>query len=305
MLDSVSRSISSNAYKETNNNFKKIVLVDIQSDPFEPESIVNSLASIEGPLDVYTWYEGPHILSKSGASFLKENLLEPLYKSKSNAKLFLYSLEAWNFQRNVESMNKTTAKGNLLNSINKVFIECIYASSFFNFCTQYHQNSPLYRFLDKELPKKKWLIDLSAKKDPQGKTVDELFMQKTTLVDCIKELDVKKSYSTLQYLEGYYLIREAILRGIEQNKQKIQVAFVLPNDEAKYYKDYPDELEKILRAEFGQNLNDRQIIVYFRFYNYGTNSSSRPYLGPIIKGLNVRDSDIKNYFNYISANQKV
>lgn len=306
MLVCPTNSISSPVYvMEVNKDLKKFVTVDLQSQSIAPEEVVDSLASIEGELDVYTWYEGPSVITKLGAKFLKEKLFEPLYNRKGDAKLLLYSLEAWNFQRNVNSMNETTPKGIRINSINKIFIECIYASSFFKFCTQYNQEAPLYRLVNEELPRKQWLAELSANRNPRGKTIKEIFDQQPTLVDCIKEWDVCKSYSILQYLEGYYLIREALIKGLEQEKQKIQVAFVLPNDEAKYYQDLPEDIEKMLKAEFGEKLNGLELNVYFRFYEYGSSISSRPYLGSMQKGLNVRDSEIESYFNYIPANQKV
>ena len=306
MLVFATSSSSSPVYvMEANKDLKKFVTVDIQSTTVAPEEVVDSLASIEGELDVYTWYEGPTAITKLGAKFLKEKLFEPLYNRKSNAKLLLYSLEAWNFQRNINAMNETTPKGVRINCINKVFIECVYASSFFKFCTQYNKETPLYRLVNDELPRKQWLVELSANRNPRGKTIKELFEEELSLVDCIKEWDVCKSYSILQYLEGYYLIREALIRGVEQGKQKIQVAFALPNDEAKYYQDLPEDIEKMLKAEFGEKLNGLELNVYFRFYEYGSAISSRPYLGSMQKGLNVRDSEIESYFNYIPTNQKV
>lgn len=290
---------------EENKDLKRCVNVDIQAKPLPPDRVVDSLAAIEGELEVYTWYEGPTMITQLGAKFLKEKLFEPLYHLKRDAKLFLYSLEAWNFQRTVDAMNETTPKGVLINSINKMFAECIYSSSFFKFCTQYDQETPLYRLVNGELDlsKKQWLVDLSAKRRPRGKTIEELFGMQPNLVNCINKWDISQSYSMLQYLEGYYLIREALIRGLEQGKHKIQVAFVLPNDEAKYYRDLPADIEKMLQAEFGEKLDGLELNIYFRFYQYGSKLASRPYLGP--EEYQVPDSEIGNYFNYLPANQRV
>lgn len=302
MLVSLTNSTPSPVYLvEVNEGLKKCVIVDIQSKPIAPEEVVENLASIEGEPDVYTSYEDPSLITKLGEKFLKEKLFEPLYNLK-NAKLLLYSLEAWNFQRNVNSINETSVKGGHVSSINKVFIDSVYASSFFKFCTQYNHEAHLYLLVNEELPKKQWLAELSANRNPGGKTVGEFFEQKITLVDCVKEWDVSKSYSILQYLEGY-LIMEVLIKDLEQEEKKIQFAFVLPNDEAKYYQD--EDIEKMLKAEFGEKLNGLDLNVYFRFYEYGSNMSSRPYLGSLQRGLNVRDSEIENYFNCIPTNQKV
>jgi hypothetical protein len=297
---------SPNDVMEVNKDPKRFVTVDILSGRFPPEVIVDSIASIPGELEVYTWYEGPKIIRDRGAQFLTEKLFEPLYRLKSDIKLYLYSLEAWNFQRNVDEMDDATLIGDIINSINTIFVKCIYASSFFKFCTEYNEETPLYRLLNGELDlsRKQWLVDLSKKFTAIGKTVEELLGVQPTLVDCIKEWDVKKAYSTLQYVEGFYLIREAVTRGLIEGKKEIQVAFMLPNDEEKYYRDLPDDIEKMLKAEFGEQLNGlEKLKIYFRFYEYGEKMADRPYLGP--ETYNVPDLEIGNYFNYLPANQGV
>lgn len=283
---------------------KRMVTVDLPRRAVAPEKAIGSLASIKGGLDVYTWYEGPELITQLGAQFLRDNLFEPLFNCKKDVKLWTYSLEAWNFQKNVDAMNESTPKGVRINAINKLFVECIYSSSFFKFCTQFDQTNPLYRLINEELPIKQWLVNLSAKKDPKEISVEALLGFQPTLVDSIKTWDVAQAYSMLQYLEGYYLIREAVARGLDQGKQKIQVAFLLPNDESKYYRDLPGDLENMLRAEFGESLRDIELKVFFRFYLYGS-KNSRPYLKDDEEDVVVSDSEIENYFNYLPANQGV
>ena len=62
-----------------------------------PEEVVKNLAAIDGPVDIYCWYEGEQGLPKEGALFMRKSIFEPLYKLKKDAKLCLYSLKAWEF----------------------------------------------------------------------------------------------------------------------------------------------------------------------------------------------------------------
>ena len=50
------------------------------------------------------------------------------------------------------------------------------------------------------------------------------------------DVDNSKCYSILQYLEGCLLVEDAIDQN-KQHNEDIQIVFVLPNDEIKYYKD--------------------------------------------------------------------
>lgn len=302
---------STTSMMDTIQDPKSLVTIDIQPDPVSPEMVIESLVAIEGPLDVYTWYEGPMNLPASGAEFLRENLFEPLYKQKSEAKLFLYSLKVcWTLDADLSRMPSKTTLGQEINKINQAAIECIYASAFFNYCTQFSADDPLYLFINEELPKKQWLAALSADKPEKKLTIGELFNKKISLADCIKTENLGQSYSKLQYLEGYYLIREAFIRGreafkrgLDQEEQKINVAFVLPNDEAKYYQDYPQDIEEMLKAEFGEKeMEGFEVNIYFRFYNY-LSTDSRPYIekqsqgGPKVKV--VAKKEIRSYFNYL------
>lgn len=150
MLNSISNTVPTTIYMlETKKESKSFVTIDIQPDPVWPIEVINSLATIEGPVDIYCWYEGPACLPIKGATFMQKYLFEPLFERKKDAKLFLYSLNGWNFNPKTIAGNipPTTALGRAINAINKVAIECIYASSFFNYCTKTADDTPLYRFI--------------------------------------------------------------------------------------------------------------------------------------------------------------
>lgn len=286
---------------------KERIRLQIYSDSCSPECVVNNLASIEGPIDIYCWYEGSQCLPQLGANFMKTSIFEPLYKLKDDAKLYLYSLKAWDFKKSVSKMSSTTPLGEAINRIYKAAIECIYSSSFFQYCTKIRKENGIYEFLNAELPKKKWLRTLSEdqkkKAEDQkkkGTTIAELFSGKASLFDSIKDLEVSAAYSTMQYVEGYYLIQESVRKGLLNGQKKIQIAFVLANDESKFYLDYPKDIEKMLRLDFGKELSGVDVDISFRFFEYGDSLDARPYTDKRRNAPKVEAADIGSYFDYLS-----
>jgi len=271
------------------------------SEPCSPESIVKQLASIEGPVDVYFWYEGSQCLPQSGAVFMKQQIFDPLYKVKQDAKLCLYSLRAWDFKRNITTMASSTPLGEAINRINIAAIECIYSSSFFRYCSQVSTESDLYAFMRDELPKKEWLFKLSETQRKSGTTISAFFNDRSSLFDCIKDLDVSSAYSVMQYVEGYYLIRESVKKGLLNGQKRIEIAFVLPNGESKYYIDLPKDIEKMLQLDFGKDLIDVEVNISFQFFQYGDSITSRPYIDKRRKALKVESGEIGSYFDYLSS----
>ena len=278
---------------------KERIRIQINSDLCSPELIVCKLAEIKGPVDIYCWNEGPQGLPKLGANFMKKSIFEPLYKLKQDVKLCLYSLKAWDFKKNIASMPTSTPLGEAINRINKAAVECIYSSSFFQYCNKI-KNKSLYEFISRELPKKEWLFNLSKNQTNKGISIEELFNCQDSLFNCIKNLDVSKAYSAMQYVEGYYLIQESVRKALLNRQKKIQIAFVLPNDEKKYYLDYPKDIEKMLQMDFGEDLSDVDINISFQFFEYGDSLNSRPYIDKRRKAPKVEPEDIYSYFDYLS-----
>lgn len=275
------------------------ILLQLFSEPCSPELIVNRLASIEGAVDVYCWYEGAFFLPESGARFMKEQIFSPLYQLKQDVKLCLYSLRAWDFKRDIAAMPSSTPLGEAINRINTAALECIYSSSFFQYCVQATKEGGLYAFLNEELPKKHWLFELSDNRSKLGATVGDFFNHQPSLFDCIKDLPLASAYSSIQYVEGYYLVRESVKKGLLHKEKRIEIAFVLPNDESKYYRDLPKDIETMLRLDFEKDLADIEITIRFLFFKYGDSINSRPYIDKQPRARKVNPKDIGPYFNYL------
>jgi hypothetical protein len=294
-----SLAIGAGAYKDIS-----CIRVDILEKPVSAQFIAHELSSIEGALDVFTWYEGTHGLPAIGADFLKERLFQPLYTLKEDARLCLYSLKAWDFSKSVDALSSTTALGESINRINQRALKCFYAADFFNYCRQVDPSSPFYRVVSEDLPKKQWLTDLSSGHRPKGLDVKTFFDAKATLLDSIQGQDVAQAYAHMQYIEAYYLLRTSIEEKLRQGQNKISVAFVLPNDESKYYKDFPQDLKRWLSADFGSELDGVDIDVIFRFFTYGSSLASRPYIDKSAKASKVDPKQVGSYFDYLEPAKK-
>ena len=273
----------------------------IFSELCSPELIVKQLALIEGPIDLYFWYEGSQCLPQSGAVFMKEQIFNPLYKLKQDAKLYLYSLRAWDFKRDITNMPSSTPLGEAINRINTVAIECIFSSSFFQYCTQVLKESDLYAFINDELPKKEGLFKLSETQRKSSVKISAFFNNRSSLFDCIKDLDISSAYSLMQYIESYYLIQKSVKKGLLKGQKKIEITFVLPNDESKYYLDLPKDIEKMLQLDFKKDLIGVEVNISFRFFSYGNSITSRPYIDKRGKALKVKSEEIGPYFDYLSS----
>lgn len=270
------------------------ISVQINSTPTSMSNIIESLASKREPTEIYCWYEGTRGLPKSGATFYKESFLEPLLQQRQDVSINLYSLKGWDFSKT--AFNKPdTPLGQEINRCQRAAIRCFYSSSFFQFCKQLPKENNLCRWADENLRQKQWLSDLSIGYTLQGKTVSDLFDNQSSLLACLQDLDVVQAYSYLQYMEGYYLIREAIIRAKMEGRNQVQVAFVLPNNEGQYYQDLPQDLESMLRADLDLDVDTMAIDVSFLFFSYGDNLSDRPYIDRSKNARNVAPKEIAFY----------
>lgn len=250
-----------------------------------PEEVVRRLVAIEGPADLYFWFEGREGLPRKGADFMKEKFFIPLSQLRRDFTFCLYSLKAWSFKR-LDKMPEISEVVEAINKTDSVY-KGINSKGFFQYCGE-KNNSPLADFLKPELKKKKWLLELSEKYKDCKTKVSQVF-KRASLLDDFNTLDFNKAYSLLQYVEGYYLIQESVRRGLEKRQSLINIVFVLPNDEAKYYEDFPEDIPRLLDIDFGYALKGVCIEIRFEFFEY---EGLRPYLGEEFLDL----TEINQYF---------
>jgi hypothetical protein len=85
------------------------------------------------------------------------------------------------------------------------------------------------------------------------------------------------------------------------DKKRIEIAFVLPNDESKYYIDLPKDIEKMLQLDFGKDLIAVEVNISFQFFHSGDSVTSSPYIDMRRKDLKVESGEIGSYFKYLSS----
>jgi hypothetical protein len=258
---------------------EELIRTNLASDIVPAQEIVEDIVKKKGPVDIYSWFEGTECVPRKGAAWMKENIFEPLFAKKKDCFLHLYSLKgSWNFEKTIKLMPSSTRAGAAINGLGNPAVSCMYGFDFFRFCQSVPKSSGLYGYVDRELPKKTWLFDLSKDKIRPCKTVSQLFDGASSLFDCIQEKNCTAAYSAMQYLEGYYLVRESVRKGLSNRQERIQIAFVLPNDEGKYYREFSKEIAKMLRSEFGDALEGIGVDISFYYFQYGK-LEDRPYIG--------------------------
>lgn len=298
-------SISELAYALPQESQKTKITVQMAPEPLKPIEVIKNIASIDGPIDIWCWYEGVRGIPKKGASFMEKSLFTPIFREKSNVKLNLYSLKAWDFMLDISKMPETTRLGSAINRINKKAVECFSSSSFFKYCASVSKGSELYAFIQDTLPKKQRLIELSANRKKKNKTVGSLFNKQASLLDCMSEKDVNLAYPQMQYVEGYYLIRESVRRGLEKKQQKIEIVFLLPNNEGEYYEGISTDLEEMLTRDFGAAVEGVEINISFHFFNYGKEIFERPYIDKSEFPQMVKPKEISAYFDFCKTGEKM
>ena len=292
--------VSTSEYKDQHRKIE----IQMPSKSMPIQTIIESLSSLQDPLDVFCWYEGTQGISAAAAAFSRTSIIEPLLKAKEDAKIYLYSLRGWDFKKSLSKLAYSSSLSDEINKINSSKVQCLEASAFFRYCLKNSYNSQFYDFTSKELPKKKWVVVLSSSKKDTHKTVSDIFENHSSLFDCIKKEDAAKAYSAIQYIEAYYLIQKAIETRLYNNPKCIEIAFVLPNDEGKYYLDLPQDIEKMLQINFGRKLDGINIHISFHSFEYGNSVEDRPYINRDKTVAKVDKTEIKSYFDFLSQKQK-
>lgn len=243
---------------------------------------------------VYCWFVGPKGLPRHGAQFMIEKLILPLLE---NHDICLYSIEAWSFDTLYNALTFDTDMIRAIKSLNHPSLKGESSFEFFNWlASPTFQNGPLKEAICKKFSSEDWLINISDKFQPLGMTISDFYNQEPTLLDCLKDWDLIKAYSCLQFLEGYFLIRQRISKALCLHEKEVNVVFLLPGGEGKYYKNLPDILRQWLPLDLGEQVNGLEIRVDFLFFKYRSNADTRPYLSK--EGNYISSEEMKKLFDF-------
>lgn len=242
---------------------------------------------------IVLWYIGQHGLRGNSLNFHRQ-IIAPIYENNKNALFWLYDLTAWGALKNPNiSISKKSRHTTKISSIDSQRIKCISAADIFNkmqtitdhTCINYLQKALARDFI--------WQASRSAL--PAGIMIEDLFKNNCQLLKKYGQSDTNHAYSMLQYLEGCLLVDQIVNITMSTNSQKcMQLFFILPNDEIKYYQDktnvFAKDIEFLLKQRYNL-VGGLKIIVNFFPFKYGEFEHHRPYHD---FGAAVKSSELQN-----------
>lgn len=244
--------------------------------------IISKINSSVNPHIIF-WYIGTHGLKKSSILFHKQ-LIAPIYLNNFSATFWLYDLTAWAALKNPNlSISKISRHIPKISNIDINRIKCITSADIFNKMKKV-TDQQIIKYLQGALSKNFiWQSSLDAYQS--GVTIEDLFKSSCPVLAKYYKYDANRGYSMLQYLEGCLLVDEVINIVQHTSSQKdIQIFFVLPNDEVKYYKDKTDAFKKdikfLINKLYGSKMAKVKVNINFLPFKYGKFVFQRPYHEP-------------------------
>lgn len=251
---------------------------------YSSKLVMEKIQKLIDPQTIY-WYFGPYGLSDSGAHFYKKNFLHPL---ENKSITWLYDLTAW---RSLRAKNLSFEDNKFLKKINDfglTAIKTVTSKGFFEWLNS-ENNPEIIAYVNDTIFKRESIFKASESHAPSNIKICEVFESHSKMLEEIKDLDCQKVYSALQYLEGIYLITLIAEKKFKEDATEVNISFVLPNDEQKYYNQKTFELDArfILQHKLAQISNLKKLTVYFHSFSFNF-ITDRPYLGgKIIEEKNV------------------
>lgn len=233
---------------------------------------------------IVTWYIGIYGLKKQCVEFYKTNLFNPIIQKNKNSVFWLIDLTAWNaFINRGKSVFQSSAFHKEINAFPIQQIISLSSSTILQEICEI-SDCEMVNYFKKAL-NKKFIKKTSLSFRNKNFLIREIFPTKALLVEHFLDYDVSKAYSIFQYLEGCFIVKKIIDKYVNKKPKKIEIAFVLPNNELDYYEDKKHSFEKdiyfLIQHSFEEDfLQDLSIEVYFYSFIYGQNMLHRPYNSP-------------------------
>lgn len=260
------------------------VKIDFASNILPAKEVIESIQNDIPDPQIILWYSGESGLKERGATFYKN-----IFNSFLNKEMYhfhLYDLEAWKALRN--SKASVVKKGAYTTSINKASLahfSAIGSHKFFKYIKDANSDN-LKNYVNTSILDNKFIFSSSIDRVKSNLSLKQALRSDDSLMSSLNELDTALAYSPLQYLEGLFLVNHIVKKSLELNKSSVNIVFLLPNDEAKYYKDdlvlLNQNIDKVLELDeergYLPGLNDCKITISFMFFEYGNSLSERPYI---------------------------
>lgn len=255
------------------------------------EELIEEIGKISNP-QVMLWYIGVEGLKREGVNFYKKNLSKIL-KLSNEASCWLYDLTAWGALKNRDiGVTAFNTNAVMINQFKIPRLECIMSSDFFEWL-QKEEDLAIVSYLNEVVLQRKFIFKASEDYNPGDIKVGEIFQNTCSMLASILEIDTIKSYSALQYIEGFYLVLRMVESQID--KEEINLVFALPNNENDYYKDeeksFKKDLTAILKEKFKERLRNKRVNLFFLGFAFGKSAFGKPNnKRPYTAGREILDS---------------
>jgi hypothetical protein len=238
---------------------------------FHPTQSVNDVLELLpnlGSVHLFLWYFGSNGLKKDGVRYYQK-LLRKLLGVQSIDQIILYDLTAWGaFFDSGRKIEESNTNVEIVNSLKLAKICASKSNNFFNWLLTV-TNPDVRTFIGDIFGRKK-LYAPSESFDDKLIKISDIFPP-LSILQPIMDLDVAKTYSVIQYLEGLFLVYSLVTNNINQ------ICFLLPNDELKYYSETYFESDLIIFLKLMGLPTDPNLKVTFVSFTYGSKIRFRPY----------------------------
>lgn len=187
--------------------WQKTISVSIDAKTRSPEELSTTLSSKDRA--VVVWYIGEAGITQDGASFYRDSIFGPSRTAhgSESPEFHLYDLAAWQALRNKNcSIDQTSKVASTVNKSDRAGYRAILSSDFFNYLKQV-KNEEEVQHIHRILQNSD-LHTPSLGRNPNNRTIGEVLPFESLAP--IHTMDTAHAYSALQYLEGIYLVKNAL-----------------------------------------------------------------------------------------------
>ena len=251
------------------------------------EEVVFHLNKLNNP-QILLWYVGCYGLREFCVNFYKQGLIIPVLRKNPRATFWFLDLTAWNaFTSPKGCITKFSSLCDKIKNFGDCRIRCVKTSELFEDMIKLSDEN-LVRRLSETFSKD--FLKTASKGYPRSNIrVKDVFPKPCPIIKCLYEKDTSEAYSAFQYLEGCLLVLRVVeqffLHRYEAINSSLDIAFVLPNDEFKYYQDdfqsFQSDLNLLLSTLYELPLKkDIDLSINFFSYLFGSEKRHRPYNAP-------------------------
>lgn len=273
------------------------VNVEFLDAPLSKEQIVSYISNLSNP-HVVVWYIGCNGLRSAGVQFYQDFLISPILMNHSEVTFWLVDLTAWGaFKKQQCSVLNYNSACEVIENMCHRQVKCIRSADIFD-RMQKMAETDLVEYFHRALSKS-FISSQSKPFQDSNILTGDIFSWHCPVASHWYNHDSSKTYSVFQYLEGCLIVEKILAQNLLNNNFDVQVIFVLPNDEIKYYMDSQNSFQEDVKFLVSKQcevlgINNVRLQVSFLPFTYGLILQDRPYNAPgkVLKSRDLSGKDI-------------